>query len=257
MTDGFDVRLDGGVLRLTMDRPEHLNAMTGEMADRAAEELEGAAARDDVRVVLLTGTGDAFSSGADLSGADAHENFDVTALDRANRIIRGIVMLDKPVVAAVNGVAAGVGCSAALACDLAGAKESALFLLAFSRIGLMPDGGATATVAAAVGRARAMRMALLGEGINGREAYEAGLVSHVAADDDFEAIVEKLVRRLAGGPPLAYAATKKAVNAATLAHLEGALERERTGQTILLRTDDVAEGMRAFSEKRRPSFRGA
>ena len=257
MTDGFDVRLDDGVLRLTMDRPEHLNAMTGEMADRAAEELEGAAARDDVRVVLLTGTGDAFSSGADLSGADAHENFDVTALDRANRIIRAIVVLDKPVVAAVNGVAAGVGCSAALACDLAVAKESALFLLAFSRIGLMPDGGATATVAAAVGRARAMRMALLGEGISGREAYDAGLVSHVATDADFDATVEKLVRRLAGGPPLAYAATKKAVNAATLAHLEDALERERTGQTILLRTEDVAEGMRAFGEKRRPAFRGA
>jgi enoyl-CoA hydratase len=257
MTDGFDVRLAGGVLRLTMDRPEHLNAMTGEMADRAAEELEGAAARDDVRVVLLTGTGAAFSSGADLSGADAHENFDVTALDRANRIIRGIVMLDKPVVAAVNGVAAGVGCSAALACDLAVAKESALFLLAFSRIGLMPDGGATATVAAAVGRARAMRMALLGEGISGREAYDAGLVSHVTADDEFEETVEKLVRRLAAGPPLAYAATKKAVNAVTLAHLDAALERERTGQTILLRTEDVAEGMRAFGEKRRPVFRGA
>jgi enoyl-CoA hydratase len=256
MTDGFDVRLDDGVLRLTMDRPEHLNAMTGEMADRAAEELEGAAARDDVRVVVLTGTGDAFSSGADLSGADAHENFDVTALDRANRIIRAIVLLDKPVVAAVNGVAAGVGCSAALACDLVVAKESALFLLAFSRIGLMPDGGATATVAAAVGRARAMRMALLGEGISGREAYDAGLVSHVATDADFDATVEKLVRRLAGGPPLAYAATKKAVNAATLAHLEDALQRERTGQTILLRTEDVAEGMRAFGEKRRPAFRG-
>lgn len=256
MTDGFDVRLDDGVLRLTMDRPEHLNAMTGEMADRAAEELEGAAARDDVRVVLLTGTGDAFSSGADLSGVDAHENFDVTALDRANRIIRAIVSLDKPVVAGVNGVAAGVGCSAALACDLVVAKESALFLLAFARIGLMPDGGATATVAAAVGRARAMRMALLGEGITGREAHEVGLVSHVATDADYEATVEKLVRRLAGGPPLSYAATKKAVNAATLTELEGALERERTGQTILLRTEDAAEGMRAFGEKRRPVFRG-
>ena len=256
MTDGFDVRLEDGVLRLTMDRPEHLNAMTGEMADRAAAELEGAAARDDVRVVLLTGAGDAFSSGADLSGADAHENFDVTALDRANRIIRAIVTLDKPVVAAVNGVAAGVGCSAALASDLVVAKESALFLLAFSRIGLMPDGGATATVAAAVGRARAMRMALLGEGISGREAYDAGLVSHLAADADFEATVEKLVRRLAGGPPLAYAATKKAVNAATLGHLEDVLQRERTGQTVLLRTDDVAEGMRAFGERRKPVFRG-
>ena len=255
-TQGLDIRFDDGVLRLTMDRPEHLNALTAEMADRVAEELEGVAARDDVRVVLLTGTGGAFSSGADLSGADAHENFDVTSLDRANRIIRAIVSLDRPVVAAVNGVAAGVGCSAALACDLVVAEESALFLLAFSRIGLMPDGGATATVAASVGRARAMRMALLGEGLTGREAYDAGLVSHVVAVEDFDATVEKVVRRLAGGPPLAYAATKKAVNAATLGSLEDSLERERTGQTILLRTEDVAEGMRAFAEKRRPAFRG-
>lgn len=256
MTEGFDARLDEGVLRLTMDRPEQLNAMTAEMADRLAEELEGAAARDDVRVVLLAGTGDAFSSGADLSGADAHENFDVTSLDRANRIIRAIVSLDRPVVAAVNGVAAGVGCSAALACDLVVAKESAVFLLAFSRIGLMPDGGATATVAAAVGRARAMRMALLGEGVTGREAFDAGLVSHVVPDDELDATVERLLRRLAAGPPLAYAATKKAVNAATLGGLEDALQRERTGQTVLLRTADVAEGMRAFAEKRRPTFRG-
>ncbi len=256
-SEGLDIRTGDGVLRLTMDRPEHLNAMTPAMADRVAEELERAAARDDVRVVLLAGAGGAFSSGADLSGADAHENFDVSSLDRANRIVRAIVQLDRPVVAAVDGVAAGVGCSAALACDLAVVTESAVFLLAFSRIGLMPDGGATATAAAAVGRARAMRMALLAEGISGRQAYDAGLVSHVAADDEFEDVVEQLVRRLAAGPPLAYAATKKAVNAATLGHLEGALERERTGQTILLRTQDVAEGMRAFGEKRRPDFRGA
>jgi enoyl-CoA hydratase len=256
-TEGLDIRTDGGVLRLTMDRPERLNAMSAEMADRLAEELERATARDDVRVVLLTGSGAAFSSGADLSGADAHENFDAGSLDRANRIVRAIVLLDKPVVAAVNGVAAGVGCSAALACDLVVAKESALFLLAFSRIGLMPDGGATVTVAAAAGRARAMRMALLGEGIDGREAYDAGLVSHVATDDDFDATVEELLGRLAGGPPLALAATKKAVNAATLPQLEDALARERTGQTVLLRTEDVAEGMRAFAEKRRAVFRGA
>jgi enoyl-CoA hydratase len=102
-----------------------------------------------------------------------------------------------------------------------------------------------------------MRMALLGEGITGREAYDVGLVSHVATDADYEATVEKLVRRLAGGPPLSHAATKKAVNAATLTQLEDALERERTGQTILLRTEDAAEGMRAFGEKRRPVFRGA
>jgi enoyl-CoA hydratase len=256
MTDGLDISLDDGVLRLTLNRPAQLNAMTGEMADEIAETLEQAAHRDDVRVVVLAGAGGSFSSGADLSGENSHENFDVTSLDRANRIIRAIVSLPKPCVAAVEGVAAGVGCSTALACDLVVASESAAFLLAFARIGLMPDGGATATVAASMGRARAMRMALLGEVMTGKEAYDAGLVSHLVPGDEFGETVGKLTRRLASGPPLSYAATKKAVNAATLDQLEEALTRERTGQTILLRTNDVAEGMRAFGEKRRPRFTG-
>lgn len=256
MTQGLRVEHVAGVLRLTLDRPATLNALTAEDADRLAGELEGAGAREDVRVVLVSGAGDAFCSGADLSGAEAHENFDVTALDRANRIVRAVTMLDRPVVAGVRGVAAGVGCSLALACDLVVAAGSARFLLAFSRIGLMPDGGVTATVAASVGRARAMRMALLGEGLTGQEAYGAGLVSHVAPDAEHAEVVETLVRRVATGPPLAYAATKKAVNAATLAHLEDALARERSGQTVLLRTADAAEGMRAFAERRRPEFRG-
>jgi enoyl-CoA hydratase/carnithine racemase len=256
MTDDVRITIDDGVLGMTMHRPESLNAITAEMSDRIAEELEAAAERDEVRVVLLAGAGDAFSSGADLSGVDAHEGFEVSTLDRANRIIRAIVGLDKPVVAAVNGIAAGVGCSAALACDLVVAKQSAAFLLAFARIGLMPDGGASATVAASIGRAKAMRMALLGEVLSAQEAYDAGLVSHLVADDEFDATVARLVRRLATGPPHAYAATKRAVNAATLGHLDDALERERTGQTALLRTADVAEGMRAFGEKRRPVFRG-
>ena len=255
MTD-LDVRLDDGALWMTMNRPEVLNAMSAEMSLRVAEEAEQAVARDDVRVVVLTGVGDAFSAGADISGADAHERFDVRALDMANRIIRAIVTLDKPVVAAVNGVAAGVGCSAALAADIIVAKESASFLLAFARIGLMPDGGTTATVAAAIGRARAMRMGLLAEPLTARDALDAGLITHVAADDDYDELVAKIVRRLASGPPLAYAATKKAINAATLTQLDDALERERLGQTVLLRTADVAEGMRAFTERRRPTFRG-
>ena len=256
MTEGLRITTEAGALRITMDRPGHLNALTADMADRVAEEVERAAVAEDVRVIVLAGTGPAFSAGADLSGEDAHENFDVTSLDRANRIIRAITGSPKPVVAAVNGVAAGVGCSAALACDLVVAAESASFLLAFSRIGLMPDGGATATVAASIGRARAMRMALLAEPMAAREAYSAGLVSHLAADGDFAEAVEAVVGRLTAGPPLAYAATKKAVNGATLHRLEDALERERHGQTVLLRTDDAAEGMRAFTQKRRPVFRG-
>ncbi len=244
------------MLRLTFDRPAMLNALTGEMADELASAVESATARDDVRAIVVAGEGAAFCAGADISGADAHENFDVTALDRANRIVRAITTSPVPVVASVGGVAAGVGCSIALAADLTVAAHSASFLLAFSRIGLMPDGGASATVAAAVGRARAMRMALLGEPLSAAEAYDAGLVTHLVPDDELTTYVDSLAARLAAGPPLALAATKKAVNAATLPHLDAALERERTGQAVLLRTADAAEGMRAFSERRRPVFRG-
>jgi enoyl-CoA hydratase len=245
-----------GALWLTFNRPEVFNAFSGELSVALAERLEEAGERNDVRVVVLTGTGAAFSAGADISGEDAHERFDVRALDAANRIIRAVTTCPRPVVAAVNGVAAGVGCSTALAADLVVAAESASFLLAFARIGLMPDGGTSATVAASIGRARAMRMALLAEPLTAQEAYDAGLVSHFAPDAEFPALVDKIVGRLAKGAPLAQAATKEAVNAATLDQLDQALERERTGQTALLRTEDVVEGMRAFSERRRPDFRG-
>src|SRR5690606_21191329 len=193
---------------MVLDRAEVFNALTAPMVEEMTELLESLPHRDDVRVVLVTGTGAAFSAGADLSGADAHDNFDVTALDRANRLVRAVVRADKPVVAGVNGVAAGVGCSLVLACDLAVATASSSFLLAFARIGLMPDGGATATVAAAVGRARAMRMALLGEALDAREAHAAGLVSHWAPDEDYDEVLEQLLRRLAAGAPLAQTATK-------------------------------------------------
>jgi len=251
----LETRVEDGALWLTLNRPEVYNALSDSMADDLAAVIEQATADDAVRVVVVTGAGDAFSAGADISGPDAHEHFDESTLDRANRIIRAITTLDKPVVAAVNGVAAGIGCSAALAADIAVARESASFLLAFARIGLMPDGGSTATVAAAIGRAR-VRMSLLAEPLGAREAYDAGLIALVVPDDEFEAEVARVVRHLAGGPPLAFAASKLAINAATLHELDAALERERTGQTVLLRTADLAEGMRAFVEKRRPVFRG-
>jgi enoyl-CoA hydratase len=246
----------GPVLTLTLDRPERLNALTEELSDALAGELEAAAAYDDVRVVVLRGAGRAFCAGADIADPDAPARLEVRALDRANRVVRAVTRLDKPVVAAVHGSAAGVGCSIALACDLAVAAESSSFLLAFARVGLMPDGGSSATVAASIGRARAMRMALLGEPLTGRQAYDAGLVSHLADDDTFQTVVSDLVARLAAGAPLAQAATKRAVNAAAYGGLDAALERERTGQTMLLRTRDAAEGMRAFADRRAPDFEG-
>ena len=252
----LEVHLDDGALWVRFDRPGQLNALTGEMVLECARHLREATAREDVRVVVLTGTGPAFCAGADLGGDHAQERYDAGSVDGANLLIRAITELDKPVVGGLNGVAAGVGMSVAIACDLLVATESAGLTLAFTRIGLMPDGGATATVAAAVGRMRAMRLALLSDRLSAREAYDAGLVSHVYADEAYAEGLERIVRRLASGPPLAFAATKKAVNAATLGALEPAFERERAGQSLLLRTDDVAEGMRAFVEKRRPDFEG-
>jgi enoyl-CoA hydratase len=256
MTDQVEVRCDEGVLRVTLRRPEAFNALSEEMAVGLVEALDRAAVDDAVRVVVLTGSGPAFSAGADIAGENPVDGFDEATMDGAATITRRITTLAKPVVAAVNGIAAGVGASICFAADLAVATESASFLLAFSRIGLMPDGGSTLTVAASVGRAKAMRMALLAEAMTAREAYDAGLVSHLAADEEFEATVEQLLRRLVAGPPVAFAATKKAVNAATLAGLEAALDRERVGQVVLFGTEDAAEGMRAFVQKRRPTFSG-
>ncbi len=252
----LELRTEDGALWLRLNRPDHFNALTGEMVLELIQQVHGATSREDVRVIVLTGTGGAFSAGADLSGDDAHENYDSRSVDAANQVIRAITELDKPVVCGLNGIAAGVGMSAALACDLVVATESAALTLAFTKVGLMPDGGATATVAASVGRARAMRLALLSDLISAREAFDAGLVSHVFPDAEYAEGLDKIVRRLATGAPLAFAATKKAVNAATLGGLGDAFQRERAGQSLLLRTEDVAEGMRAFAEKRRPEFRG-
>ena len=257
MTNQLDIEVADGVCRITFQRPEAFNALTEEMARGLVEQLLAAEADDSVRVVVITGSGFAFSAGADLTGDNPVDGFGEETMDGANLITRSIVGLGKPVVAAVNGIAAGVGASICFAADLAVAKESAQFLLAFSRIGLMPDGGSSLTVAAAAGRARAMRMALLAEPMSGQDAFAAGLVSHVVADDEFDALVDRISRRIANGPPLAFAATKRAINAATFGGLEPALEREKRGQMLLFKTVDAAEGTRAFVEKRRPTFTGS
>lgn len=245
-----------GVLTLTLNRPASLNAVTGEMVSGLAEELEGVRGRDEVRVVVMTGTGPGFSAGADMETLRLAPSYPVETMDGANRVIRAVVGCPVPVVAAVNGIAAGVACSAALASDLVVAAESAAFLLPFSRIGLMTDGGSSASVAASIGRARTMRMALLGEPLSATDAYDAGLITHVAPDADFPDLVARLARRLAAGPPIALAGIKKAVNAATLAGLEAALDREHTGQRALFTTRDFSEGLDAFAEGRKPVFRG-
>ncbi|GGF57386.1 enoyl-CoA hydratase [Marmoricola endophyticus] len=250
------VEEDGVVLRLTLDSPSTYNALTGETMVDLVEALHGAAVREDLRVVVLTGTGRAFSAGADLSGEGATERYDGDSVDGANTLVRAVTDLDKPVVCGLNGVAAGVGASLAMACDLVVAAASASLTLGFSRIGLMPDGGASALLPAAVGRLRAMRMALLSERIGAEEALAAGLVSHVFPDEEYADGLAGVVGACAAAAPLAFAATKKAINAATLDGLGAAMDRERAGQPVLLRTEDAAEGITAFAERRVPRFHG-
>jgi enoyl-CoA hydratase len=253
--DHLPITLDGGVLTLTLNRPESLNALSGPMLTTLAETLERAAGDPAVRVVRLGGAGRGFSSGAGISEDDqAGADTPALVLDAANRAVRAIVALPQPVVAVVHGPAAGVGASLALACDLVLASEKAYFLLAFTKIGLMPDGGASALIAAAVGRIRAMRMALLAERISAQEAYAWGLVSAVHPADDLDAAVSAVLTTLVGGPAVALRKTKDAVNAATLTELEGALEREKAGQLTLLAAHDFREGTRAFQQRRAPEF---
>src|SRR5688572_1915244 len=207
MTNQLDIEVADGVCRIIFQRPEAFNALNEEMARALVEQLLAAEGDDAVRVVVITGSAFAISAGADLTGDNPVESFGEETMDGTNLITRSIVGLGKPVVAAVNGIAAGVGASICFAADLAVAKESAQFLLAFSRIGLMPDGGSSLTVAAAAGRARAMRMALLAEPMSAQDAAAAGLISHVVPDEEYDAMVDRIARRLANGPPIAFAAT--------------------------------------------------
>jgi enoyl-CoA hydratase len=252
--DGLIIERQDDVLRVTLDRPDRLNSVTAEILHAVADAVD-AAAEDRIRVIVVTGAGRAFSSGADVGPDGAPPG--LGTLDAANRLVMSIAQTPVVVVAAVNGIAAGVGCSVALAADLTIAKESAAFMLAFTKIGLMPDGGASLLVPAAIGRARALRMALLAEKVTASTAFEWGLVSHVVPDDAFDASLEALVSQLAAGPPLAYAATKRTLNAATLSLFETILQAEREGQGPLLGSADFAEGMTAFQEKRPAVFVGS
>ncbi|AQT79012.1 enoyl-CoA hydratase [Mycolicibacterium litorale] len=251
------VALHDGVLSVTLNRPDSLNSLTAPMLATLADTLERAADDPRVRVVRLGGAGRGFCSGAGISADDQSNRSPDTpdeVLLEANRTVRAIVALPKPVVAVVQGPAAGVGVSLALACDVVVASEEAYFLLAFTKIGLMPDGGASALVAAAVGRIRAMRMALLAQRISAADALTFGLVSAVHPADELDAAVASVIQTLVSGPAIALRKTKQAINEATLTELDAAIGRESDGQLILLESHDFREGTRAFQERRPPTF---
>jgi 2-(1,2-epoxy-1,2-dihydrophenyl)acetyl-CoA isomerase len=252
----------GGVGTLTLNRPQTLNAWTDEFGRELGAVLAGEAADPSVRAVLITGAGRGFSSGADLK-AGFHPAQDGRPDIRAelegvyHPIITGVRRLPKPVLAAVNGPAVGIGCSLALACDLVLAAESAYLSLGFVNIGLMPDGGSTAFVPPAVGKARAFQLALLGERLPAAQALDWGLVNWVYPDAQLLEEARALAARLAAGPTQSYAASKRALNRSIYGDLDTQLGLEAELQHALGRTEDFIEGVTAFAQKRPPAFSGS
>ncbi len=258
-----DLKVENGVAEITLNRPERLNAWTAQFGDELREAILTDAAAPEVRAVLITGAGRGFSSGADLKEmleqrASGGEVPDVGEMlrKRYHPIIKGIRELPKPVVAAVNGPAVGIGCSLALACDLIWAAESAVFGLAFVNIGLVPDGGSTFLVPVAAGKARALEMALLGDPIPARKALDWGLINRVVPDGALMDEARTLAGRLAQGPTRSYAQSKRALNNSFLKIMDEQLDLEADIQGEMVTSADFIEGVTAFIEKRDPRFTG-
>jgi 2-(1,2-epoxy-1,2-dihydrophenyl)acetyl-CoA isomerase len=269
VSDGLQRRVDGGVLRLTLDRPDVHNALDWTTRDALAAELQRASADLSVRAVLVTGSGErAFCTGADLrvpvptpdkpEGAPQRAQGDVarTVATGWQRVVTAVLDCEKPVVAAVNGTAAGAGMHLALACDLVVMADTAKLVPVFVRRGIAPDAGGAYLLARLVGPHVAKRLYLLGDDVRADEALRLGLVHDVVPAADLPKVAGELAARLATGPTRTLALTKRLVNHALDVDRDAALAEEAWAQELVMTTDDAQEGVRAFIERREPTFRG-
>jgi 2-(1,2-epoxy-1,2-dihydrophenyl)acetyl-CoA isomerase len=260
MNEVVQVERNGGVATIRMNRPERLNAYNQEMGETLLSAVSMASVDPSVRCIVLTGEGKAFSAGGDVElmasfREEGHGKFLDLAI-RLHMLIASLRKAPKPVIAAVNGVAAGAGFSLALACDVAVATASARFTLGYQNIGLSPDGGMTFFLARALGTQRAMEMTLFSKVLSAEQAAAWGLVQQVFPDADFAAQTAAIASLLAAGPTLAYARAKELYNRALSQPLETQLEEERQSIARSATTHDFREGVRAFLEKRPARFEG-
>jgi 2-(1,2-epoxy-1,2-dihydrophenyl)acetyl-CoA isomerase len=256
-----DLTTDGPAARILLNRPEALNAWNERFGRDLLDAVKQVAEDDSIRALLVTGAGRGFSSGADLkeqrgTGDDGLPDLSGRLKEIYHPIITGLREMPKPVLAAVNGPAVGIGCSLALAADLIVAAESAYFLLAFVNIGLVPDGGSTALLPARVGFARAAEMAMLGERVPAPQALDWGLINRVVPDDRLEAEAGELLIKLANGPTRSYAGSKRLLNRRLYGDLAGQLDAEAEAQREQGGSQDFIEGVLAFVEKRPAKFTG-
>lgn len=256
--DAVKVEVDDlGVTTISINRPDRMNALDHQTVSALVELITEHGADPDARVIVIAGEGGAFTTGADLQAikeSDGDAPSPAVTMDNAAALVRAVLTAPIPVIAAVTGPAAGVGVSLALASDLMLMADDAYLLFAFTNIGLMPDGGASVLLPAAVGRSVASRMLLRGDAVSAAEALDVGLALDVLPPNDLRPAAATLARRLARGPRRALELTKRAVTGATLTELDAALAREHEGQCELLVSADFAEGLSSILEKRRPKF---
>lgn len=255
--EAIRVARTGGVVTITLDRPERKNALSHGMVEELTEVLTAVTDDSDARVMVVTGAGDAFCSGADLTGLTGEDAANGLAhMRQIHRLASLLHEVPQPTIARINGVAAGAGLNLALGCDLTVASTEARFSQIFARRGLSTDFGGAWLLPRLIGLHRAKELALFGEVVPAAEAERLGLVNRVVPPGELDAVVDEWAARLAAGPPIALTQTKRMLNRSFETSWEAQLEAESTAQAYNFSTRDTAEAMRAFFEKRTPEFGG-